>query len=271
MTVLQVIQPASGQDCSRCRHIFKCRSRRTAHDRPLSDRNDTINLLVCRLKLGINVDESAKSILQMMRPGMVNLVAQAKRRAGHGRVNFDNMLMDMQSFTIESIMVKYRIGELNPVTNFLFDPRSGYLTKWSKWYVTKILRWEYRNTLMEDPYADASYDTDDGYESDDDTQTRAAHHAMVEMVDPNEPPSMVEEVMEIIEDGVTLNANEYRVLKFSLQNANEGNSIRMVDGLHIHQAARMRVSRPRATRLFKRAKDKLRTAYEARQRELTDE
>jgi hypothetical protein len=271
MALLPVIPPAPRQDCSRCQHIFKCRSRRTAHDKPLSDRNDTINLLVCRIKSRLYLDSSTKALLQLFRPGMVKLVAQAKKRSGSLRIDFDDMLAEMQSFAVESIMQKYRIGELNPVTNFLFDPKSGYLTKWAKWYVTKIVRWEHRNTLMEDPYMenlanDSSDidDTDHAPPANTWTVEQPLHTAAYEM---QEERSLVDDVMEIIEDGVTLNANEYRVIKFSLQNANEGNSIRMVDGLHIHIAQRMRVSRPRATRLYKRAKDKLKVAYSSKAQE----
>lgn len=272
MTLFQIIPPAPRQDCSRCSHIFKCRSRRTAHDKPLSDRNDTINLLVCRIKSRIHIDKSTKSLLQLFRPGMVNIVAQAKKRSGSIRVDFDDMLAEMQAFAIESIMIKYRIGELNPITNFLFDPKSGYLTKWSKWYITKIMRWEHRNMLMEDPYGEnvaESDDADDGSTGEINAGMRNYNQsAAIEAYESHGERSLVDDVMDIIDDGITLNANEHRVLKFSLQNANESNSIRMVDGLHIHIAQRMRVSRPRATRLYKRAKDKLKVAYTTKQAEL---
>ena len=69
--------------------------------------------------------------------------------------------------------------------------------------------------------------------------------------------SLADEVMDIIQDGTTLNANEYRALRFCLYNANDSNDIRMIDGLHIHLARMMGVSRPRVTRLYKRGKDKI--------------
>jgi hypothetical protein len=271
MSILQVIQPAPRQNCSRCHHIVKCRWRRTPRGNPLSDRNDTINLLVCRIKMDINKNMSTKSLLQLFRPGMVNLVSHAKKRSGSARVDFDDMLMEMQSFAIESIIKKYRIGELNPITNFLFDPKSGYLTKWAKWYVTKAMRFDVRHQLMgaspygddngTDDYLDSMYDGGD----EDGTPRHTVTGALRESIDESytetyaneDTRTMAQEVMEIIDDGVTLNANEYRVLKFCLQNANEGNEIRMVDGLHINMARSMGVSRPRVTRLYKRGRDKL--------------
>jgi hypothetical protein len=234
-----------------------------------------INLLVCRLKLGISKNESARTLLQLFRPGMVNLVAAAKRRAGSLSIDFDVMLMDMQSFTIEAIMTKYRIGELNPITNFLFDIRSGYLVKWSQWYVTKAQRFSARHTLAgANPYCEGS--ESDEFEFVDNGEGEAAYEsggglhggvieaarsaavdAALDAFQRQENHSRIDEVMTVIEDGVTLNANEYRVFKFCMQNANDGNDIRMIDGLHIHLAKIMNVSRPRVTRLYKRGRDKI--------------
>ena len=92
----------------------------------------------------------------------------------------------------------------------------------------------------------------------------------------NERHSLVDEVGEIIENGLTLNANEYRALRFCMNNANDSNDIRMIDGLHIHLARMMGVSRPRVTRLYKRGKDKLTVAirkrrYETEEKEARNE
>jgi hypothetical protein len=270
------IQPQLKQDCSRCRHIFKCRNRRTAHDRPLSDRNDMINLLVCRLKLGVNINESAKTLLHLFRPGMVNLVASARRKTGGASIDFDDMLMDMQSFAVESILIKYRIGELNPITNFLFDIKSGYLVKWSQWYVTKAQRFSSRHTLagsnplfdgecaddnedsqhQDDNYTNVDFDSVGGRGVMEAARSNVIDSAM-DVFRHTEKRTLADDVMAIIEDGVTLNANEYRVFKFCLLNANDGNDIRMIDGLHIHLARMMGVSRPRVTRLYKRSRDKI--------------
>lgn len=285
---LAVIKPEPEQKCCYCRHIFKCRSRRTTHGKPLSDRNDTINLLVCRIKLNINKNQSTQTLLQLFRPGMVNLVASAKRRAGGTYVDFDEMLMEMQSFAVESIIVKYRIGELNPITNFLFDKRNGYLIKWTRWYITKHKRFNSRHTLAGgNPFADGAADSDqyefvdrgsmeDGMSSSSDA---ASSYLMEQALDThyaNERHSLTDEVNEIIENGLTLNANEYRALRFCMHNANDSNDIRMIDGLHIHLARMMGVSRPRVTRLYKRGKDKLTVAikkrrYEAEEKEARNE
>ena len=215
---------------------------------------------------------------------MVNLVASAKRRAGGTHVDFDEMLTEMQSFAIESIIVKYRIGELNPITNFLFDKRNGYLIKWTRWYITKYKRFNARHQLaggspFSDSYSGDEYDFVDSGHDDNHMGSDAAGRGSgdlassylteqsLDMHYANERHSLADEVLDIIEDGLTLNANEYRALRFCLHNANDSNDIRMIDGLHIHLARMMSVSRPRVTRLYKRGKDKIVVAIQKRRYE----
>lgn len=277
--LLAIIKPEPEQKCCYCKHIHKCRSRRTSHGKPLSDRNDTINLLVCRIKLSISKNPSTVTLLQLFRPGMVNLVASAKRRAGSTHIDFDEMLTEMQSFAVESIIVKYRIGELNPITNFLFDKRNGYLIKWTRWYVTKHKRFNARHQLA----SHNSSPTHDGFDfvdgGDEENYEGGSSNAIssyftevaLDTHYANERHSLADEVLDIIEDGLTLNANEYRALRFCLHNANDNNDIRMIDGLHIHLARMMSVSRPRVTRLYKRGKDKIVAAIQKRRYEVKEE
>ena len=68
---------------------------------------------------------------------------------------------------------------------------------------------------------------------------------------------IVESIVEIIEDGTTLNMNEYRVLSFCLSHANESNKSRLIDGTHTYLATIMGVSRPRITRLYSVARKKI--------------
>jgi hypothetical protein len=64
-------------------------------------------------------------------------------------------------------------------------------------------------------------------------------------------------LIEIIDDGVTLNANEHRVISFCLAHANESNKTRLIDGTHTYLSSIMGVSRPRITRLYAVARKKL--------------
>jgi hypothetical protein len=239
------------QHCSKCLHIHKCRSRKTAYGNTLSDRNDIINLLVCRLKMGISVNDNTKILLQLFRPGMINLITNAKRRySGNSEIDFDVMLMDMQSFMTEMILIKYKIGELNPITNFLFDIKSGCLVKWSQWYTTKQQRFASRHVLTK---FNSNTDETDEYNIDN-TPLTLVDNSLIE--DPD-PINYIDDVLKIVHDGVTLNTNEFLVFKACLHHANDSNSVRMIDGIHIKLSKILGVSRPRITRLFRRAKDKI--------------
>lgn len=261
---LAVVQQNPRQNCSECRHINKCRSRFTVGHKPLSDRNDMINLLVCRLQLRINSDESAMTLLQLFKPGMINLITSARRRATSTNINFIDMLADMQSYTIECILTKYRIGELNPITNFLFDIKTGYLPKWTQFYIAKNKRVASRYALVGiSPFKDDS----EGYSYDNTPMHTNTHcdeynnitHPEVITDDANNDTNhqVTDKIIGMVNDGVTLTTNEYRVFKFCLDNANDNNNTRMIDGLHIHLATTMSVSRPRITRLYAKAREKI--------------
>ena len=71
----------------------------------------------------------------------------------------------------------------------------------------------------------------------------------------------------IIDNGYTLNANEFRVISFCLAHANESNKTRLIDGTHTYLSRIMGVSRPRITKLYAVAKKKL--LYMANQQGLT--
>lgn len=251
------------QNCCECRHINKCRSRYTVNRKPLSDRNDMINLLVCRLQLGINANESAQTLLQLFKPGMINLITSARRRASSVNINFVDMLADMQSYTIECILTKYKIGELNPITNFLFDIKTGYLPKWTQFYIAKHKRIMSRYALAGiSPFQEES-DTErhipmHGNTHCDTYGELIPPEAVADEIDlDDDKNSVTNKILSMVNDGVTLTTNEYRVFKFCLDNANDNNNTRMIDGLHIHLATTMSVSRPRITRLYAKAREKI--------------
>jgi hypothetical protein len=259
------VKPAPAkQECSKCKHIGRCRSRKAFGGKTLSDKNDTINILVCRLKLSINVNETTRTLLDIFKYGVLNLITHTKKRADDQDINYNDMHMEINAYIIECIMTKYSLGELNPITSFLFDFKTGFLPKWCIWYVNRTVKWHERHQHIDN----IKSDTEDENTEESNVDDSEAHYLYKkpqeeEHVNFEDPfaTSIVDDSLKIIEDGLTLNMNEYRVMRFALQNANDSNEVRMIDGIHIHQAMRMRVSRPRATRLFKRAREKLRILY----------
>lgn len=260
----------SQQSCHICPQQSKCWPLMTNKGNPISAQNVIINILICRLQLGIDRNRAAANLLQIFRPGMIKLISYARQSGSANGMDIDQLLYDMQSTAIEYLMNDYKIGDRGRATPYLFDPHQGFLTKWIKWVTSKNRRFYAHHELYNPDHGDreeseyADYATEQA--SGQDGWTAIIEGSSNNYHDPyaNENQAfndLSEAVNDIIEDGYTLNSNEYRVIKFCLHNGNEINNTRHIDGLHIYLAKLMGVSRPRITRLYKRAKDKLRKRY----------
>lgn len=258
------------QDCVRCPHQLKCWSLATNNGKKLSSRNVLINILVCRLQLGINKDDAARMLIELYKPGMMRLLYNAKAMYKDRVVDINEAFNDISSAAIELMQHDYRIGDRGRLTPYLFDPHQGFLTKWVKWYFNKCKKFYSQHELH--PTSGSTNSGDDNVDGIDELErSDGGDYGMSSLIDQSRDygdeennakvSEMLETVVAIIEDGVTLNSNEYRVLKFCMQNANELNNTRYIDGLHIYLSKLMGVSRPRCTRLYKRAKQKVMLRY----------
>jgi hypothetical protein len=262
--------PKPKQNCTTCNSQSKCWALRTNTGNPISTQNVMLNILICRLQMGIDRDRAVSNLIQLYRPGMIRLLTHAKQQGNIVDMEMNTLLQDMQSQMIEYLCYDYKIGDRGRATPYLFDPQQGFLTKWIKWIVGKSRRFYSHHELFS-PLDDTHDETDENSEphhqqfSTQDSGT-ASWAAILEggdsmRFDPfsreNDMDVLNKQVMEIIDDGSTLNSNEYRVLKFCLSNGNEANNTRLIDGLHIRLGEIMGVSRPRITRLYARAKAKL--------------
>lgn len=250
--------PASKQECGTCRYVTKCYSERA------SNRNVVINILACRIRLKIDANESAKLLLKMVRPNLIKLVHKARARAGDGYIDTDSLLMDLESRIVESLINEdgYRIGESAYLTEYLFgtNPKTGWVRKWILWNFSKNQRFYKRHHLFG---SNPKSDTDEEI-----TEHDRAAISDIETYHSYEPDESnddaVAQLIEIINDGITLNANEHRVITFCLSHANESNKTRLIDGTHTYLSNIMGVSRPRITRLYAVARRKLLKAAEER-------
>jgi hypothetical protein len=223
-----------------------------------------INIMVCRLQLDISRNATTKNLLQILKPGMIRLLSYAREQGGQF-IDHDQLLADMQSKTIEYLMNDYKIGDRGRATPYLFDPKQGFLTKWIKWVTGKQRRFYAHHELFAP--------RDEGSDQDDHMDNQAEQYDggwdsifnrsndMRDKADQQVRNELVDIALPIIDDGFTLNGNEYRVIKFCMANGNESNASRHIDGLHIVLARIMGVSRPRITRLYKRAREKLIRRY----------
>lgn len=243
------------QNCSECKHVNKCFALRTNAGTPVSHRNVMINILVCRLKLRINTDETAETLMAMLRPGMVRLITNSASAAPSAAIDFDTMLADMRSETIYLLSKDYSIGDFLVATAYLLGP-TGKIVKWAKWYTSRAVGYNINHELMPYLYYDRSSFDEDGEETVDTNQPAVPD-------DSEDDEAYAPAALAILDDGVTLSSREHRVLAFCLQNANETLATRHIDGLHIALARFANVSRPRITRIYRQATAKLRAAMEA--------
>jgi hypothetical protein len=266
------------QRCGNCRYASKCFSAK-------APRNIVINILACRIRLDINRNASSKLLLEMIRPSLVRLVTDARSRVGGSYIDIDSLIIDLESRVIECLLSEdgYRIGESAYLTEYLFghNPRTGWVRKWILWGFSRDQRFYKKHTL---------YNTSKDRETDEDFRANMAakdsgNHTYVWMnssaagargvddavedyelsrSDGDDNADAINAIKSIIDDGVTLNTNEYRVISFCLSHANESNKARLIDGTHTYLSAIMSVSRPRITRLYSVAKRKLLHAAQER-------
>ena len=236
------------QRCSNCRYSSKCYSERA------SPRNVAINILACRIRQDIDRNESSKMFLSMIRPNLIRLITNARHAVGSHYIDADNLLVDLESRVIESLISDdgYRIGEPAYLTEYLFgtNPKTGWVKKWISWAFSKSQRFHKRHTLV-----GVGLKTD----PDDESGSVIINTASENLYYSYEPDDSdaIQSIMKIIEDGVTLSANEYRVISFCLVHANESNKARLIDGTHTYLSSVMMVSRPRITRIFSVGRHKL--------------
>jgi hypothetical protein len=244
-------------------HQSKCWPQTTNTGKPVSTNNIYINILICRLQLGIKRDKAAQNLISVFRPGMIRLLSHVKQSGNLGNLDMDQLLSDMQATMIEYLLYDYKIGDRGRATPYLFDPYQGFLTKWVKWIVGKHRKFYAHHDLYGNTSGDETNGDDESY-SDNEIGTTSDGNSWssifeqsTTVADDTVDKTLMNEIYAIIDDGVTLNSNEYRVMTFCMYNANESNNTRHIDGLHITLASLMGVSRPRITRLYKRSRDKL--------------
>ncbi|KKL08984.1 hypothetical protein LCGC14_2570410, partial [marine sediment metagenome] len=170
------------------------------------------------------------------------------------------LIMDLGTRIIESLLDPeqgYNIGCGAFLTEYWFgsNPRTGWVRKWILWNFSKQQRF-YRKHVSSgyDPKSDAI----DGISEYD--RIAIANNEENQFNDVQESnKDAIDTILKIIDDGHTLNANEFRVISFCLSHANESNKTRLIDGTHTYLANIMGVSRPRITRLYFVSKQKILT------------
>ena len=217
------------QDCYKCPHIDKCWK--------TSTNNIIINLLVCRIQINKEKNKSTKLLLKMFRPQLQKMATQISNDRLGSYISSTDLIHEMESVIIEHIISHYIIGEIAYFTYYLFGFPNGVMRKWMLWKTNQDRKVYNNHYLVDEPIS-----------IEDDTPI---------LLEENQKNERIEHAKRVIDDGITLRASEYRVMKFCLENARDNRNTRMIDGLHLYLANQMNISRTRVTQHFRNAKKKL--------------
>lgn len=228
------------QNCQTCPLRSKCWNRNAGP----SNEALALNLLVCRMKLGVKRDKSAELILQMLTPKVRQIATFITSRCSVPQR--EELEMEIQSAIIEYLLTGYQLGERAWPLHYLFARPRGVMSGWAMRYIDKTNR-----RKRQQIHVGISPDVD--VESLLDELNASVTNGMVH-TRPSPMPTQEDEegdddvpevsVKRVIEDGVTLSAREYRVFKFCLERG---------PGAHKTLSALMGVDRSTVSRIYRRA------------------
>jgi hypothetical protein len=246
---------------------------RVCWDRRLDAHGVVINLLVCRLERKIDVNKSTRALFRMLQPKLLKIAKRMVTTIGNsGHASIPDLVAEMQSVAVESLMTQYVMGEALHPLRWLFGDPHGAITRWSIRHTNNIRRqsqvfYSYGHIAGDGPAPpeDATnFDLEDRLTrlnftaSGSAVRTLPEHlvHRPEEYDDHAESRDRNKKALDIVDDGVTFPLSEYRVLRFCLTNANDAASVPTA-GLHQHLSKTMRSSRKSVTRLYGLAQRRL--------------
>jgi len=228
---IQIIQPpVVQQDCASCALAPKCWMP------GISVRHVVTNLLVCRLKFGLEKDRSAKLLLELLRPKLAKMATEISTAPGVWGADFTTVLSDLETATIEQILTYYTMGEIGYPLHYLFGKPNGVIRRYAQSYVTRIHK--RANTEL----IGSGRDTKKGPLA----QVADESQDLDQILDNQSMTALAGLANELIDDGLTLRTSEYRVVRFCLDNMTDEK--KPLSGLHLYLSSVMGVVRSRVTR-----------------------
>lgn len=226
---------------------------------PPNNRLRVINLLVCRLQLGINPSRTTKTLLGMLKPKIVNIMQFIQHTLGHEAPDRTTIISDIESAVIEYLLHHYVLGERGYPQHYLFGPH-GAMNGWKLNYVNAARKYSMLHYTLADDVTE--------FETNLLHLNSAATHGLIhslpfgydattEEQTPTETPEPLQTALDVVNDGVTFPLTEYRVLAFCLKNANPSMTKSPMYGLHAYFAGATGLHRTRVTYLFASASRRL--------------
>jgi hypothetical protein len=253
---LRVVQDGE-QDCSTCRNMHAC------WKRDIEDQAIITNLLVCRIKRGIEREKATRVFLKLIRPKLLRMGKWVATRTG---MPLRDAVAEMESVAVESLIRDYSMGERVPPIVWLFNEKLGSVRHWAVRTVAVARKQRSRCLSYGGIGSEANVQaTSDSGTDIADLETRLirlnyiatgnrVHSAPPGIADePEARNGDIEELcaraLEIVHDGQTLPVTEYRILKFYMMNARE-NEQRMLDWVHKHMCGVLGLQTQSVSRLY---------------------
>lgn len=204
----------TAQNCAFCPLLQRCQGEPAAADWR------AINSLVCRLKLGIEVETATAALLVLLHPKIISTAQFIERGIAPFKVERDVIIGDLQSTIITDLLHRYRLGDRAYPLLYLFGPRGsiyGYALKYVQETRDYYSKHDYRQS---DDYVDFE-DYLSKLNATDTTHTLPL--AYENTLAPTQPTGdfddIVTDALNYVHDGETLTLAQYRVMAFCLRNA----------------------------------------------------
>lgn len=214
------------QDCQRCNHVSKCWH--------ASTNNVTLNLLTCRIQYGIKEDNSLKHFFAMIKPKLQKVTKHYSNVVWADFEVYEENIAEMQAAIYDAVKTSYRVSSVLYITPYLFNFPAGVISRWLRNKISASLKY-YKAHYLTDTISCDIQETEEMMYDD-----------------------YIYAVKDLIEDGVTLTTDEYRILKFLMMNAREDrHPLRMCDRLLNYVEATTKLSKIEVRSILKNAKEKL--------------
>lgn len=213
------------QDCQNCPYRKKCWNESQSPSASVL----TLNLLVCRLKMGIKTNSTTRLILEMLEPKVQSMVKSILQKCpSEDRAT---VKAELQTAIIESIMTSYDLGGRAWPLHYLFAYPRGTMWGWYFRYLNRVQKSASRLTVLDNVELPAP-----------------------EPEPASETPQVVTNALQIIDDGFTLTGKEYRIFNFCLQNSDD--MLQRSLG-HVYLATTFNEDRSSISRIYRKAQAKI--------------
>lgn len=179
--------------------------------------------------MGIKPNSTTKLILEMLEPKVQSMVRSIMQRCPNE--DRSSVKAEMQTAIIEALLTEYDLGGRAWPLHYLFAYPKGVIFGWSFRYVHRVHKDASRLTVLDNAEWPAP--------------------------DPEpelEPSTAVETALQVVDDGLTLTAKEYRIFNFCMQHADA--MLQRSLG-HVYLAEMLQEDRSTISRIYRKAQAKL--------------